>query len=58
MLFNEINKICIDEIIISFHSLANIGTKQGENNKIMQSSKLLMTQASIIGKITYKNILA
>jgi hypothetical protein len=58
MFFNEIIKICIDKNIISFHSLANIGTKQGEHNKIVQTSKLLMTQASIIEKITYKNILA
>lgn len=58
MLFNEINKICIDEIIISFHSLANIGTKQEENNKIVQKGRLLLIQASIIEKVTYKNILA
>jgi hypothetical protein len=58
MLVNEINKICIDKIIISFHSLANIGTKEEENNKIVQKGRLLMIQASIIEKITYKNILA
>lgn len=58
MLFNEINKICVDKIIISFHSLANIGTKEEENNKIVQKGRLLMIQASIIEKITYKNILA
>jgi hypothetical protein len=58
MLVNEINKICVDKIIISFHSLANIGTKEEENNKIVQKGRLLMIQASIIEKITYKNILA
>jgi hypothetical protein len=58
ILFNEINKNCIDEIIISFHGLANIGTKQEENNKIVQKGRLLFIQASIIEKITYKNILA
>jgi hypothetical protein len=52
MLFNEINKICVDKIIISFHNLANIGTKEEENNKIVQKGRLLMIQASIIEKIT------
>jgi hypothetical protein len=56
MLFNEINKICVDKIIISFHSLANIGTKEEENNKIVQKGRLLMIQASIIKNHIQKHL--